>query len=105
MKRYLLFAGNFYYPNGGAEDFVKDFDNFDEALEYLNKGNHDEHFFYNEQVWCNIMDTHDGTIKKYSTSYLSKNSSDDIPFTYDGSETANELRNDSCASPEDPHKT
>jgi hypothetical protein len=31
MKRYLLFAGSFYYPAGGWSDFLGDFDSVDEA--------------------------------------------------------------------------
>ncbi len=37
MKRYLLFAGNDYYPNGGAKDFFGSFDLPEEAILYLNK--------------------------------------------------------------------
>lgn len=35
MKRYLLFSGAHYYPGGGMNDFVKDFDNKNEATEYI----------------------------------------------------------------------
>jgi hypothetical protein len=31
MKRYLLFAGDDYYPAGGFEDFIKDFDSIEDA--------------------------------------------------------------------------
>ena len=31
MKRYLLFAGEAYYPNGGIEDFIGAFDTVQEA--------------------------------------------------------------------------
>lgn len=31
MKRYLLFAGDTYYPSGGWSDFVKDYDTEEEA--------------------------------------------------------------------------
>jgi len=33
MKRFLLFTGDFYYPGGGWEDFIQDFDSFEEARE------------------------------------------------------------------------
>ncbi len=33
MKRYLLFAGDMYYPCGGWEDFKDDFDTVEEARE------------------------------------------------------------------------
>lgn len=32
MKRYLLFAGDHYYPSGGMDDFIKDFDTQNEAM-------------------------------------------------------------------------
>jgi hypothetical protein len=31
MKRFWLFAGEDYYPRGGMEDFIGDFDSLDEA--------------------------------------------------------------------------
>lgn len=31
MKRYLLFAIDQYYPGGGREDFVNDFDSAEDA--------------------------------------------------------------------------
>jgi hypothetical protein len=31
VKRYLLFAGSTYYPDGGAEDFVGDFDSIERS--------------------------------------------------------------------------
>ncbi len=35
MKRYLVFAFDFYYPIGGWDDFKKDFDTTTEALDYI----------------------------------------------------------------------
>lgn len=35
MKRYLLFAGDNYYPAGGMSDFKKDFDTISDAKEYM----------------------------------------------------------------------
>lgn len=31
MKRYLLFAGDHYYPSGGIEDYMGDYDTVEEA--------------------------------------------------------------------------
>lgn len=31
MKRFLLFAHSRYYPSGGMEDFIKDYDTLEEA--------------------------------------------------------------------------
>lgn len=36
MKRYLLFAGQIYYPRGGWEDFVGFFDELIDAHRHLN---------------------------------------------------------------------
>lgn len=33
MNRYLLFAFDSYYPQGGWEDFVESFDTLEDALE------------------------------------------------------------------------
>lgn len=35
MRRYMVFAGSFYYPIGGMEDLVGHFDTVDEALSSL----------------------------------------------------------------------
>jgi len=35
MKRYLVFAFDEYYPSGGWDDFLKDFDTFGEAKKYI----------------------------------------------------------------------
>ena len=32
MRRYLLFAGDMYYPAGGWDDFIADFDIMNEAI-------------------------------------------------------------------------
>lgn len=35
MKKYLLFAGDHYYPSGGVRDFVGDFDSIEGAMSEL----------------------------------------------------------------------
>lgn len=35
MKRYLLFAGDQYYPSGGWHDLSGEFDSIEEAEEYV----------------------------------------------------------------------
>lgn len=35
MNRYLLFAGELYYPHGGMLDLKKDFTELQDALDYL----------------------------------------------------------------------
>jgi hypothetical protein len=39
MKNYLVFYGNFYYPSGGMDDFLKDYDLLDDAIDALNEHN------------------------------------------------------------------
>lgn len=42
MKNFLVFFGMFYYPCGGFNDFDKDFDTLDEAIQFIqNKLNND----------------------------------------------------------------
>lgn len=52
MKRYLLFAGNYFYPLGGWNDFVGDYDTIEEALQYAVK------------EWWHIVDSHTKSIIK-----------------------------------------
>ena len=35
MKRYLTFYGAAYYPSGGMDDFIGDFDTKEEAIECI----------------------------------------------------------------------
>lgn len=57
MNRYLLFAGDSYYPQGGAFDFIKSFKTKAAALRYIlgktkqDQWNHD---------WWHILDTETG---------------------------------------------
>jgi len=49
MKRFLLFAGDFYYPNGGWDDFKGDFDSVENAKDWLEgDGGAD---------WAHVIDT------------------------------------------------
>ena len=34
LKRYLLFQGDFFYPNGGAHDFIMSDDNINSLANY-----------------------------------------------------------------------
>jgi hypothetical protein len=55
MKRYLLFAGELYYPSGGWDDFVNSFDTIEEcmAAETNTTSGYD---------WAQIVDTTTGKI-------------------------------------------
>ena len=49
---HLLFAGNDYYPAGGAEDFIASFDSLEAA-----KTAHDPSQFKYDGGWANVLDT------------------------------------------------
>ncbi len=51
MKRYLLFAGDYYYPVGGMEDFIGDFSTIERAK---NKGV--ELIKNNKADWAHVYD-------------------------------------------------
>ena len=57
-RRYLIFCGTFYYPEGGWNDFYKDTDSLDEAIRYC------EHYIKKEAPygWCHIVDIYEGRI-------------------------------------------
>ena len=46
MKRYWLFAGDFFYPIGGLLDFQGDFDDWQDAVESAQ-----------DKDWFHILDT------------------------------------------------
>ena len=63
MKRYALFAGNFYYPCGGWGDFESAFDTIDDAkaagsAELQIRGG----AYSNEQDWYHVVDLQTGEI-------------------------------------------
>lgn len=55
MKRFYVFGGCDYYPNGGWDDFKGDFDNLEDAYKRLGS------FYYD---WFHIVDSHTGQIIK-----------------------------------------
>jgi hypothetical protein len=57
MKRYLLFAGPNYYPAGGADDLIGDFDTMVLVVKEIRDIRAD---------WWNVLDTETGqTYNKY----------------------------------------
>jgi hypothetical protein len=60
MNKYILFAGERYYPKGGCDDFVGFFDSIDEAKE-----NYDHEKF--DDGWCDIVEA--DSFKKVSCFY------------------------------------
>ena len=55
MKRFLLFAGDVYYPSGGFGDFIGYFEAREEALDKLVKWIETEGG--PEYLWAHIYDT------------------------------------------------
>jgi len=54
MKRFLLFSSDLYYPCGGFDDFINDFDDLDDAKRQAQKCK-------KEWNWCHVVD---GKIKE-----------------------------------------
>lgn len=52
MKRYLAFFGQTYYPMGGMNDFIGDFDTVEEAKERIEEELDDWSY-----EWCQVYDT------------------------------------------------
>ena len=58
MRRYLIFKGDDYYPKGGMDDFVIDYETIGECKIYIN-------FMYKKwtkevsDLWVQIYDTED----------------------------------------------
>jgi len=50
VKKYMLFAGARYYPQGGMEDFVGFYDSMEDALEAVRKGRA-------KYDWYDVVDT------------------------------------------------
>ena len=57
MKRYLLFAGDQYYPSGGWNDFKNSFHSLKEATEAANKrgGERKERRIYERSIEVRLL--------------------------------------------------
>lgn len=62
MKRYWLFAGKEYYPNGGMEDYKADFDSVEDAKAAFDSAQAAEEKDYRKSDWAHIADSHTGKI-------------------------------------------
>ena len=55
LKNYLAFYGAVYYPSGGMDDFIGDYDTLEEAIEAIEKkhkeGGYDVSWKYD---WANV---------------------------------------------------
>lgn len=65
MKQYLAFYGAVYYPSGGMDDFIGDFDTKEEAIKFIRATNMKEDGGDFELNWANVYDTKN-RIKVYS---------------------------------------
>lgn len=59
MKRYLAFYGGVYYPCGGMDDFIGDFDTKEEAIKCIQIKNEKDNRGSFEYSWAHIYDTKD----------------------------------------------
>jgi len=58
MKRFLLFAGSTYYPSGGWNDYLGDFDSTEAAKDFLLSRSTS----YSSFDWWHILDTSNRTV-------------------------------------------
>jgi len=58
IKRYLLFAGENYYPQQAQSSFVGDFDSIEECTEAIEKFTNSEDYYAEKLVdWWSVLDT------------------------------------------------
>lgn len=59
MKKYLAFYGSNYYPSGGMDDFIGDFDSKEDAIDFVIKQHEKENPNDTEWEyhWGNVYDT------------------------------------------------
>lgn len=72
MKRYLLFAGNNYYPSGGMNDLAGDFDTIEEAVAFIGPrpGKVEDYEYTISFDWAEIVELPDFTcVATYSKPY------------------------------------
>lgn len=63
MKRFLVFSGDNYYPQGGFDDFRSDHDTIEEAKQAAESANGD---------WAQVADTQTGEYSTYTYDYRIK---------------------------------
>jgi len=57
MKKYLAFYGAVYYPGKGMDDFIGDFDTFEEAVKSIEEKNIKEDKGEWKYYWGIVWDT------------------------------------------------
>lgn len=61
LKRFLVFAGKFYYPYGGFRDLRSSHDDMQEALEAAREAEH-THVMDERADWWHVVDASTGKI-------------------------------------------
>jgi hypothetical protein len=67
MKRFLLFAGDTYYPGGGWQDFKKSFDTVLEAVKAAAGNTKDTDLKDNFWDWWQVVDLQTGKMVEEGT--------------------------------------
>lgn len=76
FKRYIVFAGNAYYPHGGMQDFNSDHDRLSDAIEAAEKT------IITTSHWSEVYDAFERkTMERFGTSRLGEEHGfNDDPF-------------------------
>lgn len=61
MKRFILFSGDDYYPNGGMKDMTGSYDTLDQAIAAFNEVD-ENGWRVAGQDWMHVLDITDGLI-------------------------------------------
>jgi len=61
MKNYLSFYGDVYYPRGGMDDFIGDYDTKEEAIKAIEEAHLKKHPYDKkwEWAWGNVWSSQD----------------------------------------------
>lgn len=60
MKEYLAFYGAVYYPSGGMNDFIGDYETLEEAIQSINKKHREESYLDSwDYAWASVWSTKD----------------------------------------------
>lgn len=70
MKRFLLFAGDQYYPSGGWQDFKKSFDTVLEAVKAAAGNTKDTDLRSGTWDWWQVVDLETGKMVDEGTSLV-----------------------------------
>ena len=61
MKQFLLFAGDHYYPTGGANDLIMTCDSMEDCIKVYKAGpNLPDDYNTENYEWAHVLDIHTG---------------------------------------------